>query len=1103
MRHEPGAGEIGVGEFSLRAGVLARAIRGFGPEEDDLKRINSRVEELFGLIDSPGLSIDETDVGRLLAAVKGINDALLVKAGGGRAKAGRRYRKLVCRGGREVKVMHAIMKGAHADSQHGDDTEGAAHMKHKVGSVLDFFRKTPDGVSDLNEQNGCGPESRDSIIKFVKSNFDSETREKEVEKMVRFAKSIGSDAAKGYFKVLAETMEGYGKQNVAALLDDKMVANAKLAAFLRENSDISDGYFYAVRSNPAELKRMADSQFLERLGGIASRTPGIFGSISPGDAGTYISSMLLSKVDGLEGKALSDAMARAGKGKSIWGEYVYAVADLSATNQELARAMLQDRVIGFLSSVGVEAGIGYANIVIRTRDARLTSEEFAGKEGVLRKVLAANGGDAFAESYFAALGAGSKKAMDTFIGKSFADFLSRLEERGRIGEGESLAHMYLKSIFSNSGRVDSATRADMFASGSFMDFVASMDREEAYSFLKGLYFCTFGKEFTTFLAGVIEKNGKDMQRVADRTGDLSAYYEGVKEIFGFAPTEEIEYLVRKGNKARISRLAENVRCNYSNVNGTKLAGYTNALAEYRKAGGQAARLIDIMDSLVVLSSASTSSDAAEEILVRVSKIMRQEEPAVDVAELRKRYPDVMEYVDRHIRYGEEHPDFKSKIDLSRVAALLSVCSAYGKPANVHSVDTEKQQAARRGQARFDNKFEARFMDELSSAADRARMDALTELLDLAPIALRSVVGDRADPARITPVLRDALLGQFNMGLSTVETERKMLTELIRMYYTDGAEAATVWCRGLEGNERIRRAMEGRGTNIEAMRHFSRTYSKADLADFDEEYRRKVGQEYVNALEVLGQIGRSSLADYGVEDIAAASPKELVSSAKRIEAAVRRMAEQGQIGVGEAAAVADLKLHLNGVAGAAGQVYSASKGGSVTFFASTDPMERLMLGMGFTSCLNVVNGINNFAAVSSAIDENNIIMYARDDRTGAIIGRVSLIESREGFVVNSGFYGNTRLNLFRDGSGWIDVLRDFARETGRPVLMPDAFVMGGGYVPSNPRLKELVAGNGGGRAAYSAHIEKAVCENIYSDLIGNRKLKEGGVIGEPFDGYRIG
>ncbi|MGC8572279.1 MAG: hypothetical protein ACP5LH_03310 [Candidatus Micrarchaeia archaeon] len=106
----------------------------------------------------------------------------------------------------------------------------------------------------------------------------------------------------------------------------------------------------------------------------------------------------------------------------------------------------------------------------------------------------------------------------------------------------------------------------------------------------------------------------------------------------------------------------------------------------------------------------------------------------------------------------------------------------------------------------------------------------------------------------------------------------------------------------------------------------------------------------------------------------------------------------------------------------------------TFYISQNIMENLNQGVYFDTCLNIVDGNNAFAAVARAISANNFTLYITEGKKdNKIIGRISLVDSDQGLLVNSKIYIDPKYKDIINGEIIIDVLKKLADASNRSII----------------------------------------------------------------------
>ncbi|MCL5433639.1 MAG: hypothetical protein M1538_01505 [Candidatus Marsarchaeota archaeon] len=157
--------------------------------------------------------------------------------------------------------------------------------------------------------------------------------------------------------------------------------------------------------------------------------------------------------------------------------------------------------------------------------------------------------------------------------------------------------------------------------------------------------------------------------------------------------------------------------------------------------------------------------------------------------------------------------------------------------------------------------------------------------------------------------------------------------------------------------------------------------------------------------------------------------------------------------------------------------------NIIFYNETDIINKLNSGVYNKTCLNIINGENSFGAIAYAVDINNFIIYiAKDDEDKKIFGRLSLIESDKGFILNSDIYLNNDYKRCIDIDIIIDFLEKFSEISGRTLIIPDKIVLKSEFF-SYDSLKKANK-TLGIRADLNCRIDKAISSIIYSSIFGD-------------------
>lgn len=625
----------------------------------------------------------------------------------------------------------------------------------------------------------------------------------------------------------------------------------------------------------------------------------------------------------------------------------------------------------------------------------------------------------------------SKERFDKFIA-----FTGSMEK--------SAAEHYLRVFEKRAG-----SDIEVLTGDAFEGYLSSIGGT-SYQFLGVLYGLPINS--LTFILDYWEHSPEAMGKVLDRSPELLLYH-GVLANVGYDASEETAFLIKKGNKAEITRLALDLMAAY--VMKSEHPADLEYLVGLRRDFNPAERIAAI-DKMAAFTK--VAHDLPYETRTEMAETRAKffaPAPSASEGELRNAYPDVMDYLGRHPAVKKEE-----------VVPLLSACLSFGKKLNLKTVNIEKQQLGIGAKVEIKEKYEKKFLSELQAAVKRARYDAFMEATDIYYSILDIVCDKKVERKGELPVyFKNALEGYFN-----VQHNKELMKELLGTYYLKGPGEAEKWISGLEGNAEAVKRMAGRGTSIDAVNKFKATY-KVPVQKFQEKFEIRTSQVYSELRSLMHQLGYKSMKDLGI-----AETDDLLANGVAVAKELNQRVRKGEFSSDQKLIVDDINGHIENLKSALGQLHVAEGGGTVTFFVSTDPIQKLQMGVGFPSCLDITKRSNGHGAVARTIDANNVTLYAADGtEKGPIIGRVSLMESDKGFFVNSHFYENTTYDLFVPESGWIDALVKFSRAAGRDIMIVPSL-----FTPAQNMTEAL------GKAGFSlekvkVHIDKAACDYSYSDL----------------------
>ncbi len=336
------------------------------------------------------------------------------------------------------------------------------------------------------------------------------------------------------------------------------------------------------------------------------------------------------------------------------------------------------------------------------------------------------------------------------------------------------------------------------------------------------------------------------------------------------------------------------------------------------------------------------------------------------------------------------------------------------------------------------------MSGLSSPADLAateismRDTLKTIIKDLFGIAL-----SESAEVNVTDELINVL--RYAKGQDSAE-----LKEVIKRYVESGQENAWAYVKGLSGNEPYaeeapflqgpgeREKVIGKVENVEAyiakqkqtlyddvLMHLNRikgdypadTTLIADIDAFKSTLTGKIDSDVTLIKNYIN--GREANPEEGIEEIIGLKQKD---------------AGSGGIDTSNKNA-RDINDRISNIENMRMERFYDSEE-KVTIYVSHDPIEALNLGVGFSSCLNILDGEYKKDALVNMLDLNKRVIYVKNSngkRIGRLVVALVYVEGKKALLPISRFYTNTTLNL--EGA-MLTYLKAYSEHLGIPLLMTD-------------------------------------------------------------------
>ncbi|MGC8688269.1 MAG: hypothetical protein ACP5RQ_02625 [Candidatus Micrarchaeia archaeon] len=169
---------------------------------------------------------------------------------------------------------------------------------------------------------------------------------------------------------------------------------------------------------------------------------------------------------------------------------------------------------------------------------------------------------------------------------------------------------------------------------------------------------------------------------------------------------------------------------------------------------------------------------------------------------------------------------------------------------------------------------------------------------------------------------------------------------------------------------------------------------------------------------------------------------------------------------------------------------------IIFYVSNDVMKNLNLGVEpLSTCLNIINGDYPYASVPRAVDANNFIVYITviSSNNNKIekkdVGRISLLESDIGILINSNLYIEKEYKNKISKDIIIDFMKELANKSNRRIICETGILNTYQQPDLNKSKDNLIYDP---QVSYVKNLEVesnyGECQIIYSDIFAGIKNK---------------
>ncbi len=318
--------------------------------------------------------------------------------------------------------------------------------------------------------------------------------------------------------------------------------------------------------------------------------------------------------------------------------------------------------------------------------------------------------------------------------------------------------------------------------------------------------------------------------------------------------------------------------------------------------------------------------------------------------------------------------------------------------------------------------------------------AHTRLAEIRKSACAKVVGDRDIPPNLYEFISNLTVG-YNADIEGIgkkrvkeETERQNILKFIATTYLDeGPEKVYSAIMNLKGNSlnpmRNLLACAKRGIGLDSttakiLEKYKQGVERTYKVTTQGEIERIKGSIDTELLEIYGRLKEIGIDENSISELKTKGIREQLEG---IEKAISPEKIAGE----KAPLRTDIKARLQVVKSQSGKIKDKSE--EVRFYVCKDPLEALMMGTFFNSCLTM-GDCNDFGAIIHTADSNKNVIYAKNSN-GQVIGRNRTVLTDQGILLTR-FYHSGNLSLDK---AWVDYLTDYATEVGLPVMIPNDFI----------------------------------------------------------------
>lgn len=128
---------------------------------------------------------------------------------------------------------------------------------------------------------------------------------------------------------------------------------------------------------------------------------------------------------------------------------------------------------------------------------------------------------------------------------------------------------------------------------------------------------------------------------------------------------------------------------------------------------------------------------------------------------------------------------------------------------------------------------------------------------------------------------------------------------------------------------------------------------------------------------------------------------------------------------------DIRQHVHAIKSLEAEIIKRQESEQVEYYISLDPVEKMHMGAGFSSCMNIEKNFKLIHPLAIGLSWDKQIAYVKNSKGNRIARRILILTDKCIIVYNEFF--NTQLDL---DEGWVEFLQKLADATGKTVIIPN-------------------------------------------------------------------